>query len=98
MPKQKPQNKRRNADNNRFYTQLIVYRNRQWGIAFFVALATVVFGYFIAKDMFGGKSWVAIGTPLSLLGLLFLLIPPTEEWEYRPWQAKAQQYEKHFLD
>ncbi len=79
-----------------FYAHLIIYRKVQFGLGLMVILAIGVFSYLIAQDLFLGKTWLTIGTPLFFLGLLFLLYPPTEQWDYRPWQAKAQTYEKHF--
>jgi hypothetical protein len=43
-----------------------------------------------------GLEWYQIGLPLTGLGLLFILVPPTEEWEYRAWQGKPRKVEQNF--
>ena len=46
----------------------------------------------------GEKSWVYAAIPLILLGIPVILYPPVEQWVYKPWQAKAQKYERHYRD
>ena len=63
-------------------------------MGFIVALNILGFAFFIREGMQNEASWVAIGLPLSLLGLLYIIYPPTEEWEYQPWQSQPQQIEQ----
>jgi hypothetical protein len=85
------------GDRSRFYARLLVHRRRQWTLGILVAFFTVIFAVMIAQNMLADKPWMAVGMPIGCLGLLFLLFPQTEEWEYKPWQAKAVQYESHTL-
>ena len=85
-------------DNSRYYTRLIIYRGRQFSLAMLVGLFALIFTSMIFSDLLNNKHWLAIATPLVLLGVVFLLFPQTEEWEYKAWQTKVEQIERHFLD
>jgi hypothetical protein len=80
-----------------FYSRLIINRSLQGALIVIVAIAVVVFGLIISREIMVGKSWLSIGVPLGLVGLGFVVFPKTEEWEYKPWQAKPEQYEKHII-
>jgi len=86
------------TDNSRFYTRLIIFRARQLSLAMMVTVFLVIFTSMIFNDLLNNAHWFAIATPLILLGMVFLLFPGTEEWEYRAWQTRVEQIERHFLD
>lgn len=83
----------RNQDHD---TRLLIYRSRQVVLALFILLVSIAFGVYIREGMEKGMHWIAIGAPLCLTGLTFLLYPATEEWEYKPWQSKPTMIEQHF--
>ncbi len=44
------------------------------------------------------RAWWLVGLPITALGLMICVIPPSEMWEYKPWQARPRQYEKHQIE
>ena len=81
-----------------FYARLIPYPGRKFGLNVLVGIGWIVFSYLIFNNAISGYDWRLIALPVGLIGLTFCLFPDTEEWEYKPWQASAQQYERHFKD
>lgn len=73
-----------------------VHRRRQ--LTFWLILAFLVFASILGRDMNIDKPWWLTGLPIIGLGLMICLIPLSEEWEYRPWQTRARQYERHQLE
>jgi len=96
--KARKQNATKDGDQSQYYTRLLVYRARQLSLGMMVLLFTVIFTSMIFTDLLNEKHWLAIAAPLVLLGLVFLLFPATEAWEYKAWQTKTEQIERHFLD
>ena len=87
------QNKKKNKS---FYTRLIVYRKRQFSLAMLVLGFIASFTVLIFNDLLQETHWVAMAIPLCISGSVFLLFPPTEQWEYKPWQNSAERVEQHF--
>lgn len=78
--------------------RLIVSPMRRRQLVFWVILAFVVFLTILSRDLNLDKPWWLTGLPIIGLGLMICMIPATEEWEYRPWQTRARQYERHQLE
>ena len=78
--------------------RLLVTVQRRRQLIFFLVLAFGVFLSILAKDLNVDKPWWLTGLPIVGLGLMICLIPPTEEWEYKPWQTRARQYERHQVE
>jgi hypothetical protein len=85
------------SDPKEYYARLLVNKSLQVTLAMIVAGLTVLFTAVIVAEVQQGHSWYAIGLPLCLIGMGFLVFPKTEEWIYKPWQAKPEQYEKHII-
>ena len=81
-----------------YYPRLIVNRQRLIGIIVLATLAVVLSGFALAEGLFNSIPWATFGVPLCCALSAFILYPPTEEWEYKPWQAKPRRYEQHFID
>lgn len=77
-------------------TRLLVYRHRQISILMLVIGATILFSFIIVEAQEKDLAWWHLVLPLSALGSLFCLVPPTEEWEYKPWQGKPRKVEQNF--
>jgi hypothetical protein len=81
-----------NADD--FYSHLIISKQKRRGLA----IALTIFFFILLSLLFNnsiiGASWLVILSPILLVALLICVLPPTEDWVYKPWQAKAQQYER----
>lgn len=85
------------AAESRYYVRLTINKARRTSLAMLVGGAVLMFGYIINKQSQEGAGWILVGAPLALISLGFLLFPETENWEYEPWQAKPEQYEKHII-
>ena len=79
---------------NQFDTRLLIHRGRQVSVGMIILVTTIAFGIHIREGMTNGFPWFVVGLPLCLLGLLFLLVPPVEEWEYKAWQSLPQRVEQ----
>ncbi|SMF79299.1 hypothetical protein [Pseudobacteriovorax antillogorgiicola] len=79
---------------SQFDTKLLVYRTRQIALALIIVIVTALFTFYIREGIAAGQSWLAIGFPLCIVSLAFILFPSTEEWEYKAWQSKAQKIEQ----
>lgn len=85
-------------EENKFYTRLLISPQRRWGLFVVAMICGVIMASMIFGNMITGLSWVALIIPVSIVGAFLAVYPATEEWEYTPWQAQAQQYESHFRD
>jgi hypothetical protein len=97
-PKGKSKVGGRQIANDKAYAKLLIYPARKATLNALVIGLFLVFTSMIFKNMQIQGDWRIIAVPIGLLGLLFCLLPDTEEWEYKPWQSSAQQYERHFKD
>lgn len=86
-------------DRSKYYSYLLVNQTRKAG---FLIITTVIFILMIMvigeHILHGKKSWVYAAASLTLLGVPVMLYSPIEHWVYKPWQAKAQKYERHYKD
>jgi hypothetical protein len=80
--------------NSEFYSKIIVYRSRRMFLGLMVLSMTILFTVILVKNSGNGYAWHVFALPFSALGLCFLLVPMTEEWEYKPWQSKARKIEQ----
>ena len=85
-------------DSEKYYSKLIINKILSQSLKLMICFFVVLFTYLIFMDLLADKHWLAIFTPLGLLGMLFLLHPQTEDWEYGHWQGKARQIERHFIE
>lgn len=79
-----------------FDSKLLIFRSRQMSLLMTITLATIGFTILIVQGTEKQIGWWTIGVPLCMLGGLFALFPPTEEWEYKAWQGKPRKVEQHF--
>jgi hypothetical protein len=80
------------------YAKLIVFPSlrRQLLLIMLFAFGTVC--YLILKDFHTSKPWWNLVFPVTGVGLLLCLFPPTEMWEYAPWQSRSRRYERHQIE
>jgi hypothetical protein len=81
------------------YAHLVVYLKRRaslvtWCIGSGVFLGLVVFPHTAGFV----ESWITLLPVILAVGAATLAIPPTEEWEYTPWQAEPERYEHYNWD
>jgi hypothetical protein len=81
-----------------YYVKIVKYRGR--GLGFFIMMASiwVMMTVVLFLNLYTKGPWLGTAVPLALIGMISLIYPPTEDWLYRPWQAIAQQVERHFYD
>lgn len=80
------------------YVRLLVSKpkRRQLGVA--LTIAFLVITGLLVRDMHIEKAWWLTGLPIAVIGLIITLVPLSEDWEYRPWQTRARQYERHQVE
>lgn len=81
------------------YAHMIVYLARRaslvtWCVGAGVFIGVTVFP--VAAGMI--DSWLTLMPILAVICAITLTIPPTEEWEYTPWQAEPERYEHYTRD
>ena len=82
----------------RYYSEMLVFRDLKILLGIMVAIFTVLFSFIIITYTARNLTWVAMAGLIVPLGCLFMLVPESEIWIYRPWQSKAERHEKHFMD
>ncbi|NRA43369.1 MAG: hypothetical protein HRU09_00260 [Oligoflexales bacterium] len=88
-----------NKELAKYYSHLLINKTKRAGFSFIFIAVYVVMVMVIANHvMEQDKSWVYTAVPVVLLGIPLMLYPPVEQWVYKPWQAKAQKYERHYRD
>ncbi len=95
---EKAKTKRESRPPEDYYVKLLVskQRRRQLVVGLLVASGFII--AIVYNNVLYDRSWVVIGLPITFIGLMICLIPPTEEWEYQPWQTQARQYERHQIE
>lgn len=80
--------------NESYYSRLKVYKNRRfWLICFcLILIALGIIGLSLAELEEHSKTTVVLA--LAALSCLLVFMPPSEEWDYQPWQAEAKLVEK----
>lgn len=81
-----------------FRTRLKIYPRIRWKIFFTCLLGLAVFTSMIFTNMAIRASWVVLIMPIASIGALFLLVSPSEEWEYKPWQNAPRKIEQSIFD
>ena len=82
--------------NRKYYTKLIVFRKRQFSLAMLVTAYIAGYTILIFNELLAESHWLAIAIPLCITGVVFLFFPPTEQWEYKPWQNSSERVEQYF--
>ena len=97
--KKKPKTYTKEIDKDGFHTRLRIYKARKASLWMYSGLMLFIFGSMVYRHvLLNSEHWSVLVLPIMFFGFLGLLLPPVEEWEYKPWQNKAQQYEHYFYD
>ena len=81
---------------NSYYSRLLIDKSRRSLITLVVILGFAAFCAMIARDLtHPSTAWWLPGLPITVLGLMISAVPLSEKWEYKPWQARARQYERN---
>jgi|GEM_PF-1327773 len=81
-----------------YYVKVVKFRGRGFGFFLFCGTICAMMTIALFVNFLSNMPWIGVVVPIVLLGLLTLVYPPTEDWSYKPWQAVAQQVERHFYD
>jgi hypothetical protein len=81
-----------------YYVKIVKYRGRSWGFTIVMAIVWLMMTTVLFLNLYHRGPWLGTIVPIVLIGLMTLAYPPTEDWLYKPWQAIAQQVERHFYD
>lgn len=76
--------------------KLLISKARRINTLIFSIIVLAVFGVIIYSHLKSAHSlvgWTALIAPICFFGLLGLLIPGSEKWEYKPWQSQANHME-----
>ncbi|MBM4251869.1 MAG: hypothetical protein FJ146_07850 [Deltaproteobacteria bacterium] len=84
------------AEESTFYTRLIIDKARRRLISIAVVIGFFAFCVLINQEIShpNPSAWMP-GLPIVILGLIVTAVPMSEKWEYKPWQARARQYERN---
>lgn len=81
-----------------YYTKLKISRQKQVTLAFTCLFAIAAFAVYIFTNLTLDHHWLAWTPPIIGFGLAFIIYPPTEEWEYKPWQNSSEKREQTFYN
>lgn len=99
MAAKKPEGLKKDIDPKLRYAHTIVYLARRASLLSWCIGAGVLLGFVIFPVTAGLiNNWLAILPVVAVVALATLMIPPTEEWEYSPWQAEPERYEHYTRD
>ncbi len=99
MAAAKPASNKKEIDPKMRFAHLVVYQGRRaslmtWCLGAGAFMALVIFP--VAAGFI--HSWLTVLPVIAVIAFFTLTIPPTEEWEYTPWQADPERYEHYTRD
>lgn len=94
----KKNSKNQGSDSDTYYSRLIVTRHKRSQLITYVFVAFCMFAFLIFNNESQDRSWLFILTPVLGIGGVMLLIPTSEQWEYKPWQSQPRQIERHQVE
>ena len=94
----KKMTKKEKQDPLGFRTRLKIFPRYRWKIFFACSLGFTVFTSIIFTNLTIQASWTVLIMPIASIGALFLLMPASEEWEYKPWQNASRKIEQSIFD
>ena len=91
-------NNRIKIEHKAAYSKLLVSRQKQITLALTCLMAIVAFTIYMFTNLTLGHHWMAYAPPIVGFGALFIVYPPTEEWEYKAWQNTSEKREQTFFN
>ena len=93
-----PKEKRPVINPEETYSKLRIFSARRH----ILTLAVVGFWFFafslVCTAIVTHQPWMIVALPIVIAGAIMCLVPPSEEWLYKPWQSNPRQYEKHQIE
>lgn len=84
--------------NKQYYSYILIYKAKRAFLYLLIFILTLFFTSILFHDNVSNLHWGHAALPIIIIGTIFAMFPPTEEWVYTPWQSKPQSYEHHSLD
>jgi len=81
-----------------FYVKLAIFPSCRRALYLICGIVFVAMTIIISGDKSIDKHWLLMALPITLLGLIITAVPKTEDWLYKPWQAKARRYERQQIE
>lgn len=81
-----------------FYSAVIIDKAKQTFLGLVVIACIAVVGSIIFENIIREGHWLTVSIPITIIGSILALFPPTETWTYQAWQSKPRMYEKHLSD
>jgi hypothetical protein len=79
--------------NDEYYSRILIYTARRVSFLFLTVCLFLVFVALLWEHNFHERSWLLAVLPITLIAIPVIFFPLTEEWDYKPWQAKPVKYE-----
>ncbi len=76
------------------YTKLLVLKSRRHKIILSLILLVIAYVFLLTSRFADEISWAVLSVPMVFMGLLTLLVPQSEQWEYKYWQDRPERHEK----
>ncbi len=89
---------RSQPDESFYYSRLLRSKSKQMGLLIVFMAILFILTFIIGQNSAMKKNWVNVVIPILVFNVPILLYPLIDTWEYKPWQAKAQKYERHYTD
>lgn len=80
------------------YAKIIINKRRRRILSVIGIVIFFTYLFILNRIKIEGVHWTVSVLPIIGLGIIMVLFPAVEEWEYVPWQAAARQYERHQVD
>lgn len=80
---------------NEYYSTLIINKTQRIRLYFVLIVLLGFSASYLYNMLMRELPWTSFIIPSSIVLGIILLLPMTEEWEYKPWQSKPQRYERH---
>ena len=76
------------------YSMIIISKNRKKMVTIFFGIMFLLFTILTNNLITYHHDWKSIIVPILFLGLMSLFVPPSEVWNYVPWQDRPERKEK----
>lgn len=90
----KPKKKTPAVKKSSNYAQILVLRSRRNRIIASFIVMILAFMSLLITHLVSNISWLSVTLPVMIVGLLGLLVPQSEQWEYKPWQDRPERHER----
>jgi hypothetical protein len=80
------------------YVKIVINKRRRSILSLIGIAVFFTYLFILNRAEIEGAHWLVTVLPIIGLGIIIVIFPPVEQWEYVPWQTAARQYERHQVD